>query len=230
MITYSGLQKYNGYEFKTYTSDVAKPGTLTSNFVEDMFEDNDGDLIVALEDGIDIYDKSTDNFRNLIRDLPFAALRRNEISRLASAVQDKSKSIWINCNNQLVKIDSTKSDFIVYEDEYRGRFVLNRDSTSLLIITDRTFKKYDLKNRVLAITNIEDIPSPVRIRRLNTIFCDSEDICWVGTSDGLFIFNEDQGSFVDPASRIFPMDFSKGILQPYMRIIKRTSGWHQDPP
>ena len=54
MITYNGLQKYNGYEFKTYTSEASKPGTLTSNFVEDIIEDDAGDLIVVLEDGIDI--------------------------------------------------------------------------------------------------------------------------------------------------------------------------------
>ncbi|MGW8317575.1 MAG: hypothetical protein ACWGNV_18410, partial [Bacteroidales bacterium] len=81
LISYNGLQKYNGYEFTTYTSDPTRPGSLSSNYVEDIFEDDDGDLIVVLEDGIDIFDKQTNRFRNLIRDLPFAAIRRNEISR-----------------------------------------------------------------------------------------------------------------------------------------------------
>jgi ligand-binding sensor domain-containing protein len=42
IITYNGLQKYDGYEFKTYTSDPAIEGTLSSNFVVDIFEDRDG--------------------------------------------------------------------------------------------------------------------------------------------------------------------------------------------
>ncbi len=214
IITYNGLQKYNGYEFMTYTSDANDPGSLSSNFVEDLFEDDDGELVVVYEDGIDIYNKGTDSFRNLIKDLPFASLRRNEISRQASAVQDKSGAIWVNCNNQLVRIDSSKSNFIIYEDEYRGRFVLNRDSTFLLIITDRAIKKYDLTNKLLTITGIGDVPSPVEIGRLNTIFYDSDRICWVGTSDGLFIFDEDQGCFVDPVSRYFKHD---AALEPLLR-------------
>lgn len=210
IITYSGLQRYNGYEFTTYTSDVDKQGTLTSNYVEDLFEDRDGDLIVVMDDAIDIYDKRTDRFRNLVRDLPFGAQRRNEISRPASPVQDKTGAIWVNCNNQLVRIDSSKNDFIVYEDEYRGRFMLNGDSSALLIISDQTVKRYDFNRRVLTITNIEDIPSPVRIRRLNTLFCDSEGVCWVGTSDGLFILDEEEGSFVDPALRLFQRETIHG--------------------
>jgi len=210
IITYSGLQRYNGYEFRTYTSDVDKPGTLTSNYVEDLFEDRDGDLIVVMDDAIDIYDKRTDRFRNLVRDLPFGAQRRNEISRPASPVQDKTGAIWVNCNNQLVRIDSSKNDFIVYEDQYRGRFVLNGDSSALLVITDQTLKKYDFDRRVLTITNINDIRSPVRIRRLNTLYCDSEGVCWVGTSDGLFILDEEEGSFFDPALRLFQRDMIHG--------------------
>lgn len=197
LTTYNGLQKYNGYEFTTYTSDATKPGSLSSNYVEDIFEDAEGELIVVLEDGIDIYDKQIDRFRNLVRDLPHAAVRRDEISR-PSPVQDKSGAIWVNCNNQLVRIDSSKSDMIVYDDEYRGRFVLNSDSTALTIFTDRTFKKYDLVNKILTIKNIEDIPAPDIIRRLNTVFYDSENICWVGTSDGLYIYDEDQVRFIDP--------------------------------
>lgn len=203
LISYNGLQKYNGYEFTTYTSDPTREGSLSSNYVEDIFEDDDGELIVVLEDGIDIFDKKTNRFRNLIRDLPFAAIRRNEISRQTSPVKDKSGAIWVNCNNQLVRIDSTKSDFIVYEDEYRGRFVLNGDSTALFIITDRSLKKYDLVNKILTIKDIEDIPGPVEIRRLNTVFYDSENICWVGTSDGLYIFDEEQLCFIDPAAKYF---------------------------
>ncbi|MGW8316734.1 MAG: response regulator, partial [Bacteroidales bacterium] len=118
-------------------------------------------------------------------------------------VRDKSGAIWVSCNNQLVRIDSTKSDFIVYEDEYRGRFVLNGDSTALYIISDRTLKRYDLVNKILTFTSIEDIPGPVEIRRLNTIFYDSENICWVGTSDGLYIFDEEQVRFIDPVEKYY---------------------------
>jgi signal transduction histidine kinase/ligand-binding sensor domain-containing protein/DNA-binding response OmpR family regulator len=200
IITYNGLQKYNGYEFKTYTAKPGVGGTLSSNYVVDFFEDRDGDMIVVLFDGIDIYDKETDKFTNLVSRIPFADARRDEISRQGNAVQDRSGSIWVNCNNHLIWIDSTKKNFIEYQEEYKGRFVLNRDSSALWIITDQTIKKFELGTRFLQITNISDIPGPVPISRLNTIFFDSEGLCWVGTPEGLFIFDVDQYCFLDPGS------------------------------
>ncbi len=148
--TYNGIQKYNGYEFETYTSRQGDMGSLSSNFVVNMIEDRDGDLIVVLEDGVDIYNKQSGRFRNILSDLPFLAGRRNEILR-SSAVQDKSGAIWVTCNNNLVRIDSTKKDFIVYPKEFQGRFVLDSDSTHLWIITDGSIKNYDLQSKVLII-------------------------------------------------------------------------------
>ncbi len=205
IITYNGLQKYNGYEFETYTSNTGVPGTLSSNFVEDIFEDRQGDLIIILEDGIDIYNKQTGRFTNLLSDLPFGEARRNEISRQASAVQDRSGSVWVNCNNQLVRIDSSKHDFFVYQNEFRGRFILNKDSIILWIITDHTIKNYNLQTKLLTITDIDDIAGPAPVQRLNTIFYDSENICWIGTTEGLFKFDEENYRFIDPGIS-FPGD------------------------
>ncbi|MDF1573441.1 MAG: two-component regulator propeller domain-containing protein [Bacteroidales bacterium] len=204
IITYNGLQKYDGYEFKTYTSNPAIEGTLSSNFVVDIFEDRDGDIIIVLDDGIDIYHQQTDQFKNLLSNLPFAEAKRNEITRQASVVQDKSGSIWTTCHNQLVRIDSTKENFFVYPDEFTGNFVLNHDSTALWIITEGTFKRYDLVTRTLTITNVQDIQSPVDAGKLNTIYVDSKGICWVGTSGGLLKFDEHKISFTQPE-----LNFSK---------------------
>ena len=198
IITYNGLQRYNGYEFETYTTKQGEQGSLTSNFVEDVFEDHDGDLIVILEDAIDIYDKQTDRFQNLLSNLPFAAIPRNEISRYASAVQDSAGSIWVNCNNQLVRIDRNKKDFIIYPDEFHGRFVLNGDSTLMWIITDREIKQYNLEDKLLSISTISDIPSPVPIERVNVIYCDSDGNLWLGTSAGLFLFDARNFRILDP--------------------------------
>jgi ligand-binding sensor domain-containing protein len=144
MATYNGLQKYNGYEFVSYTSDPDLPGTLSSNYVDNIYEDRSGDLVVVLEDGIDIYDKQTDRFTNLITDVPFQDIRRNEISRRFFAVQDRSGSLWVNCNNRVFRIDSTKKESREYHDDFSGLFVMNTDSTSFWIITDQVLKKYDL--------------------------------------------------------------------------------------
>ncbi len=206
VVTYNGLQKYNGYGFKTYTSNPIESGHLSSNFVDNLFEDREGDLIVILEDGIDIYDKYSDRFYNLLSDVPFGDSRRDEISRPSSAVQDKSGTIWVNCNNQMIRIDSSKEDFIIYPDKFRGRFVLNADSTLLWIINDQEIKKYDLERNLLTINEIEDFHMARPVRQFNTIFYDSEGICWIGTSNGLYAFDEKNFRLLDPSDIIPGID------------------------
>ena len=212
VVTYNGLQKYNGYEFETYISRPGIPGTLSSNYVMDMFEDREGDIIVVLEDGIDIYHKQTDRFSNILSNLPFASLRRDEISRLASVVQDRSGSIWVTCNNHLVKIDSTKKDFLVYQDEFKGNFVLNGDSTVMWIITDNSIKRYNLVERVLTIRNISEIPGPRPVKRLNTIYYDSDDNCWLGTTDGLFLLDEENYRLLNPRLKHTPYRSAEEVV------------------
>ena len=212
IVTYNGLQKYDGYIFDTYTFNPEKPGTLSSNFVENIYEDREGYMIVVLEDGIDIYDKQTGRFVNLLKGMEYAEIRRDEISRRASAVQDRTGSVWVNCNNRLVRIDSTKKNFIVKPDDFRGSFVLNRDSTVLWIITDESFKKYNLKKNLITITGIENIPAPRPIHRLNTIYYDTKGVCWLGTSDGLVVFDEISFRFLDPSDVLTALKSEQGSI------------------
>ncbi len=203
ILTYNGLQKYNGYEFETYTSKPGTTGSLSNNFVVDIFEDREGDMIIVLDDGIDIYHKQTGRFVNLLSHLPFAEFKRNEISRQASVAQDKTGSIWTTCHNRLVRIGHSKEDFFVYPDEFMGNFTLNADSSALLIITENTLKRYDLGTKTIAATPLADIPSPVSVSGLNAIFCDSRGICWVGTSGGLLTYDEKSSRFLEPRL-VFP--------------------------
>jgi hypothetical protein len=159
IVTYNGLQKFNGYEFETFTSRPGEEGTLSSNFVEDLFEDRAGDLVVVLDDGIDIFHKQSHRFTSLLRDLKFAATRRDEISQISSTAQDRYGSIWVNCNNRLVRIDSVKQEAVVYSDEYLGRFTPDRKGEVLWIINDRSVKHYDIAGSVLTGMDLADIPA-----------------------------------------------------------------------
>jgi signal transduction histidine kinase/ligand-binding sensor domain-containing protein/DNA-binding response OmpR family regulator len=230
ILTYNGLEKYNGYKFESYTSKPGVPGTLSSNFVVDIFEDRKGSLIIVLEDGIDIYDKHTDKFTNILSDLPFAEAKRNEISRQSSVAEDKSGFIWATCNNHLVRIDSTKQNFLVYQNEFNGNFVLNADSTVLWIITDHVLKRFDLDNNLLSSINVSDIPGPVAINRLNIIFFDSYGICWLGTSEGLFQYDEKKNRIIDPGYRFHsnlsskPEENITAIYEDYKKDLWIASG------
>ncbi len=57
--------------------------------------------------------------------------------------------------------------------------------------------------RCLLLYDLGDIPGSESIQSLNTIFFDSHRVMWVGTSNGLFILDDQNLSFLDP-DHVFP--------------------------
>ncbi|MCK4856186.1 MAG: hypothetical protein KAT31_18030 [Bacteroidales bacterium] len=45
--TYAGLQRFDGYEFKTYTYDPANPSSISDNFISTIFEDDSANLWIG---------------------------------------------------------------------------------------------------------------------------------------------------------------------------------------
>ena len=58
--TEDGLQKYDGFELKTYRHGRLKPNSITSNIVRSVLTDSAGRLWVGTENGLNLYQK---NFR-----------------------------------------------------------------------------------------------------------------------------------------------------------------------
>ena len=53
--TNEGLNRYDGYEFKTYQSNFFDSTALSGNVIWSIFKDSDGDIWVGTDKGIDQY-------------------------------------------------------------------------------------------------------------------------------------------------------------------------------
>ncbi|MBR8534878.1 response regulator [Carboxylicivirga sediminis] len=91
--TYYGLNRYNGYDIKTYFSTTDKETSLTSNFITQLLEDNDGNIWVGTKFGLNKYDKDTESFtRYWADDEQPAALTNNQIGAL---LLDSRGQMWV---------------------------------------------------------------------------------------------------------------------------------------
>ncbi len=91
--TYYGLNRYNGYDIKTFYSTSDKEETLSSNFITQLIEDNEGDIWVGTNFGLNKYDKDTEKFtRYWANDEQPAALSNNQIGAL---LLDSRGQMWI---------------------------------------------------------------------------------------------------------------------------------------
>jgi len=91
--TYYGLNRYNGYEFENFYSDINNPHSLSSNFVTALLEDKNGDLWVGTKMGLNRFDKDSEMFSPFVVNLDEpASLTNNQIGALLS---DSRGNLWI---------------------------------------------------------------------------------------------------------------------------------------
>jgi ligand-binding sensor domain-containing protein/signal transduction histidine kinase len=82
--TKDGLNRFNGYSFKTYRNDRDDPASIGSNFIISLHEAKDGALWIGTDRGIYRFDATTESF-----------------SALQGAVQDEIPDLQTDDNNGL---------------------------------------------------------------------------------------------------------------------------------
>lgn len=67
--TKAGLNRYDGYSFKVFAHDAYNPNTISSNVINNLFEDSKGRLWIGTEDnGLNVYDKVKGVFHRILHD------------------------------------------------------------------------------------------------------------------------------------------------------------------
>lgn len=83
--TNSGLCLYNGYQIKTFKSNLHMPGLLSNNTINCITDDNRHNLWIATYDGVNVLDKTTGQ----IRKITCPGLQRSIVDRLLITSSDR---------------------------------------------------------------------------------------------------------------------------------------------
>ncbi len=97
--TRDGLNRYDGYRFKTYQNDPDDPHSLSGNFITVLLEDSRGFLWVGTDEGLNRFDPEWERFYHYSaapgeRD----ALSHNEV---ISLLEDQHGTLWVGTANGL---------------------------------------------------------------------------------------------------------------------------------
>ncbi|MBK7866685.1 MAG: hypothetical protein IPJ75_06655 [Ignavibacteriales bacterium] len=63
--TADGLNRYDGYSFLIFRHKKDNPSSISNNIINDIKETQDGKLLIATNDGLNLYDPVTNSFRQL---------------------------------------------------------------------------------------------------------------------------------------------------------------------
>jgi len=189
--TLKGLNRYDGYEFKTFRYDERNKKSLTNNRVNTIFQDSDKNLWVGTANGVNLYNRNTETFSPV--DVLEIKGGRNYIS---SIIEDQQQNIWVGTfagirklNRRTMKLEA--ADRLAKTEALRSEAVfslfLDRDNT-IWAGTKRGLRRFDPASGRLRIlpSGFDQISKPsnsiVLVSRQ-----DSSGNLWFGTeSAGVF--------------------------------------------
>lgn len=187
--TPNGLIRYDGYEFKTYTTQSKNTGNISSNYIISLYNDKKGVLWIGTDNGLNVYIPWLEKFYTVA--LPKALA----VNHIVSGPQGR---IWLSGRNQLFTCDLQdveKGIFIVSENILESNIddteILDfsfKDENSLIIGTTNGLKKllfdkktFSEKPEIEAVKEFEVF----KTKWVRTIL-NLNDIFWIGTDNGLF--------------------------------------------
>ncbi|MGL5352434.1 MAG: ligand-binding sensor domain-containing protein, partial [Clostridium sp.] len=225
--TSKGLNKIDQKtkEITTYLPEENGQGISHYNICE-ILVDSKGNILVATEDGLNIYDKENDTFSRL--------LNSGEITSqfIYSIVEDERGNYWIGTDEGLNMYNKNTGDI--------KQFIHSKDNSNT-ISSNAIFKLYmDRDNKLFVGTidaglSIMDIDTYEVSRYDNTkdensipgsfvktILRDSRGLVWIGTDNGFCRFNEEENNFILYKSKVY--DYQSIVSDNILSLCEDESG------
>jgi signal transduction histidine kinase/ligand-binding sensor domain-containing protein len=197
--TFDGLNRYDGYEFKTYKNVTNDSLSLPVNFVQAIYEDHNNDLWVGTIDQVSKYNRQKDNFTsyNLVKGPNVNPAFVKQI------FEDSKNRLWVASDQVGVQLfdRSTNTFKGINLTDYTGNTISHNSETFFRTIIE-------LKNgSIIAVSPSHGVfiynaalnefqpylPSPeLNKNQVREIYEDRSGKLWLGATDTIFIY--------DPAS------------------------------
>ncbi|KQO30735.1 histidine kinase [Flavobacterium sp. Leaf82] len=179
--TKDGLNRFDGYRFKTYRSNADPIHSLGSNYIQSLHEYK-GVIWVGTDKGLYQYDKRTDQF---------TVLNEAINDRINDINHDKNGNIWFISGNILYKYSTTKKETKTFNpNKYFVATSISRDANGQIWASSLN-KIYRYSEENLSFENIPIThPEASGNFRITIIYALDKNNIVIGTQDdGVLIYN-----------------------------------------
>lgn len=196
--TYYGLNRYDGYEVKTYLYNAKDSLSLGDNRVTCIFEDDRKNLWVGTNvGGLNLYNRAYDNFiRYEKENEPKFRISSNKIETI---FQDSKSNLWVGTSDGLNLFDYNTGLFKSYHKKENDPASLN--SNTIYSILEKSGKELIVLTNEKQLNKYSDTPEGFLrfafdqnksdlLKTARFLFQDKEQNIWIGTlDDGILKYN-----------------------------------------
>ncbi|MEG2984680.1 MAG: two-component regulator propeller domain-containing protein [Peptostreptococcaceae bacterium] len=167
-------------------------GNLSNNNIYTILISKSGDIIIGTSNGIDIYDKTKDEFRKYNIDID-----KLESKRIYAIEEDENSNIWIGTKTGLYKLDKETGEIkeISTEDSNENDLHIYKiyfDSDNNVWIGAKSENLYKLDNNKL---KKYPLPYSNKVLSVRDIIQDHKKDLWIATDEGLVKYNIKKNKF-----------------------------------
>lgn len=102
--TQYGLNRFDGYRFKTFTHDAQRPESLGGVYITALSKDRSGTLWIGCDQFLDRFDRRTESFQHFRLDANDSDRDRSSIS-IENIYEDRSGALWSATGKGLYRLD-----------------------------------------------------------------------------------------------------------------------------
>lgn len=198
--TENGLNRFDGYNFKTYYHIASEGQSLSNSNISSIYEDTYKNLWIGTSEGLNRYIPEFDNFERIKNKNCF----HKDYDWIRSIYQDKHGTLWIGTSNlniynyekHEITSFSKNSTSIRKNGIQLIPFITEDNKNNLWIYSDakNDFLLYDPSKNMFLQTN-EYHRNALNDSKAYSFFKDSEGSIWLGKSGGFLVFDPIHKSF-----------------------------------
>ncbi|GAA4309788.1 hypothetical protein GCM10023149_04240 [Mucilaginibacter gynuensis] len=145
--TKGGLNRYDGYTFKTFTTDLQDPNSISSNAISNLLEDSKGRLWIGTYDGgVSVYHKNTGHFLRIMQKPGDpAGLSSNRIEAAMTELPDGRILLYPQGGSLSIvslPVNDKPSITLLQTPENRTVFTIGKDNKGLIWVSFTDFSIY----------------------------------------------------------------------------------------
>ena len=199
--TQSGLNKFDGYSYKTYYYSPTDTNSISDNFILSMKEDNQGNLWVGTKRGLNKINLKTNEITRYLSDkFKPSTLFENKVLGI---LVGNNGYIWVKTPTAIGKFNPKTNKFLNTEHSIDIFCSSNVLDIGVPIIEDNKGRIWIGSNEGLMFFNQETeqfhkytINNKFGSNDVHAIADDNNGNLWIGTSNGLSKFNKRKGVFI----------------------------------